>query len=346
MKGRYSGCHMTIYGTVIPGAIKIAHWANKVDGLTLEAKKRLKIVDWHRSHGNNVSLTARRFGLTRLTIRSWVERFNQGGALRLNNQSKRPKHLRQPVTPWETVKAIIDLRKQYPAWSKYKLAIMLKKQGLTVSPSTIGRILKRKGMINQRISRKRQRSALYPKARFPKGLRISEPGDMIQLDTKHICLVGGKKFYQFTAIDVLTKNRVLDVYPSESSRNGADFLKRCQNQFPFKFKAIQTDNGAPFLKEFQRLCLKKKLPHYYIYPRTPKQNTYVEISHGADKREFYQQGNVRQQFKLMRQLIKAWEKTWNEVRPHQALDYLTPREYLEKWQSSRLPTRDVITLQT
>jgi len=346
MKGRYSGCHMTIYGTLIPGAISIARWANKVDGLTSEAKQRLKVVDWHRSHDSNISLTARRFGLTRLTVRNWVSRFNQGGVLKLNDQSKRPKHLRQPVTPWETVKGVVDLRKKYPAWSKYKLAVMLKRQGLAASPSTIGRILKRKGLINQNVSRKRQRSALHPKARFPKGLRVSCPGDMIQVDTKYICLAGGHKFYQFTAIDVLTKNRVLDVYPSQSSRNGADFLKQCEDQFPFPIKAVQTDNGAPFLKDFDKLCSKKQLPHYYIYPRTPKQNTYVEISHGADEREFYQQGNVRQQFHLMRQLVKDWEVTWNEVRPHQALNYSTPKEYLEKWQSSRLPTRDVITLQT
>jgi len=133
---------MTIYGTLVPGAIKIARWANQVSGLTPQAKQRLKVVDWHRSHDKNISLTARHFNLTRLTVRNWINRFNQGGVLKLKDQSKRPKHLRQPITPWETVKEVVHLRKQYPAWSKYKLAIMLKRQGLIVSPSTIGRILK------------------------------------------------------------------------------------------------------------------------------------------------------------------------------------------------------------
>ncbi|MFH1657208.1 MAG: DDE-type integrase/transposase/recombinase, partial [bacterium] len=126
-------------------------------------------------------------------------------------------------------------------------------------------------------------------------------------------LAGGRKFYQFTAIDVLSKRRVLQVYPSQSSRNGAKFLKECIQNFPFPIKTIQTDNGAPFLKEFDKLCKELNLPHYFIYPRTPKQNTYVETSHLADKKEFYQQGNISSDLSVMQKRIKEWENTWNYV---------------------------------
>ena len=166
------------------------------------------------------------------------------------------------------------------------------------------------------------------------------------MDTKHIMLPGGRRHYQFTAIDVLTKQRVLEAYPSESSRNGAKFLNVCQREFPFSLQRVQTDNGAPWLKMFARLCQSQKLPHYYIYPRSPKQNTYVEISHQADKREFYLQGNVYQNRATMRQKLKEWQRIWNEVRPHEALNQLTPKEYLHRWQRGRLPTKDTITLQT
>lgn len=136
------------------------------------------------------------------------------------------------------------------------------------------------------------------------------------------------------------------VYPSESSRNGAKFLKECLLGFPFPIKAVQTDNGAPFLKEFDKLCKEKGLPHYFIYPRTPKQNTYVEISHQADKREFYQQGNVCSILTVMQRKIKEWEDIWNNVRPHEALGQLTPSEYFWKLQTTQLATKDVIILQT
>lgn len=100
MKRGYTGCHMTIYGTIIPGAISIARWANRVDSLTPKAKQRLKVLDWHRQHGKNVSLTARHFGLTRYTVREWQRRFNQKGIIGLNERSHRPKRLRQPTTHW------------------------------------------------------------------------------------------------------------------------------------------------------------------------------------------------------------------------------------------------------
>jgi len=337
---------MTIYGTILPGAVSIVRSAFLTDKLTERAKYKIKILDWHKAHGSNNSLTARHFGIGRMTLHRWIKRFKRYGITGLNEESRKPKHLRQPATPWNTIIRIVQLRKQYPTWSKYKLKAMLLKEGIRVSTSTVGRILKRRGLINLRMSQKRRKSALRPKARFPRGLRISQPGDMIQMDTKHIMLPGGKRFYQFTAIDVLTKRKIIRVYPSESSRNGANFLEECLSGFPFPIKAVQTDNGSTFLKEFDRACKEKGIPHYFIYPRNPKQNSYVEISQGSDKREFYQQGNVCSLLPAMQRKVREWEDVWNNIRPHQALNYLTPSEYLFKVQNNRIPTKDVIVLQT
>ena len=292
MKGKYNGCHMTIYGVILPKTTSIARSSFLASKLTERAKYRIKVLDWHRDHGSNNSLTARHFGISRMTLYRWFKRFKQYGIIGLNEKSRRPKRLRQPTTSWDIVIKIIQLRKQYPTWSKYKIRAVLNKEGIQASTSTIGRILKRRGLINQKISQKRKRAALRPKMYFPKGLRISQAGDMIQMDTKHIMLLGGKRFYQFTAIDVLTKMRVIRIYASESSRNGTRFLEECILNLPFPIKSIQTDNGSAFLKEFDKLCKRKGIIHYFIYPQTPKQNTYVEISHEADQREFYQQGNV------------------------------------------------------
>lgn len=337
---------MTIYGYVLPGAASIANWTALVSSLTERAKYKLKILDWHKAHGDKCSLTARHFGIGRMTLYHWLARYKQYGITGLNEHSRKPKNVRKPITSWTVVTRVVQLRNIYPAWSKYKLRALLKKEGVCVSASTIGRILKRKGLINERISRKRKRAARSPKARFPKGFKIAAPGDMIQMDTKHIMLVGGRRFYQFTAIDVLTKRRVLRVYPSESSRNGANFLNECVVSFPFAMKTVQTDNGSPFLKEFDKQCKVLHIPHYFIYPRNPKQNSYVEISHQADKREFYQQNNASPLLEVMRQRIKEREYVWNEIRPHEALGQLTPSEYLQKLQSSHLPTQKVIILQT
>ncbi|MCX6759743.1 MAG: DDE-type integrase/transposase/recombinase [Candidatus Nealsonbacteria bacterium] len=346
MKGKYSGRHMTIYGSILPGAITIARSSFLTDRLTERAKYKIKILDWHKGHGNNMSLTARHFGIGRMTLFRWLKRFKHYGIIGLNEYSRKPKHLRKPTTNWNILIRTVELRKQYPAWSKYKIGALLKREGIYISESTVGRILKRRNLIDKRVSAKRRKSALRPKARFPRGFKIHSEGDMVQMDTKYIMLPGGHKYYQFTAIDVLSKRRTLRVYPSQSSRNGADFLKECLASFPFQIKTIQTDNGSPFLKEFDKLCKELNLPHYFIYPRTPKQNSYVEISHGADEREFYQQGNSWCILSVMQKKIREWEDTWNNVRPHEALNQMTPNEYLFNLQNNKLPTKNVIVLQT
>ncbi|MBI4993624.1 DDE-type integrase/transposase/recombinase [Candidatus Wolfebacteria bacterium] len=301
--------------------------------------------------GSDINSSLRSFGtrhfcLTRYTIRSWQKRLVQLGPRGLNDESHRPRNLRQTAVSWEIVSKVVRIRKQYPAWSKYKIQGILKQENIIISASTIGRILKRKNMIKTKISIKRSQAAKNPRKRFPRGFKVSQAGDMVQIDTKHIMTIGGRKFYQFTAIDVLGKGRVLRVYSSATSRNGAHFLQECVNNFDFEIKNIQTDNGSEFLGKFDELCKKLNIPHYFIYPRHPKQNCYVESSHSADEREFYQQGNISPILEVMQKRIVDWQNVWNKIRPHESLNYLTPEAYYRKWQTGRLPTKDVISLQT
>lgn len=349
MKGRYSGCSMTIYGTTIPGTAGIARLAHKTDNLSKRAKERLKIIDWHNAHGKNQSLTSRRFGIDREALREWLKRLKQSGPIGLNDKSHRPRNFRESKLKLEIKERILEIRKENQTWSKYIIAAIINNEGneeLKTNPSAVGRYLKKKGLLNQKISKRNQRAATNPKKRFPRDLVIKQPGDMIQVDTKFLIGIGGIKLYQFTAIDVLTKIRVLSASSSLSSKQGASFLKLCINKFPFKIKAIQTDNGKEFMKYFDEACKKRKIPHYYIEPRNPKQNSYVERSHLTDEKEFYQQGNMRSTVTLLQPLIQTWEDKYNTIRPHQSLNYLTPMAYFNNFQKGRIPTKDFIPLQT
>lgn len=337
---------MTVYGTTIPMVRGIAQSSFVTSNLSNKARYRLKIIDWCKAHDNNISLASRHFAIGRSTLDRWMKRLKKYGLMGLEDRSRKPKNIRRPVTTWETVMRIISIRKVHPTWSKYKIKAILKKEGIKVSESTIGRVLKKKGLIDKKISRKRKKAALRPKARFPRGFKVSRPGDMIQIDVKHIRPNASHKLYQFTAIDVLTKRRVLAAYSSESSLNGALFLRKCMNAFPFKIHNIQTDNGSTFQKHFDEMCKMVNIPHYYIYPRSPKQNCYVEASHNADEHEFYQQGNAHPDIFIMRKRLKEWECIWNDERPHASLDYLTPNEYLNKIQNTNISTQNYINLQT
>ena len=111
-------------------------------------------------------------------------------------------------------------------------------------------------------------------------------------------------------------------------------------------KAIQTDNGSEFHKEFHKHLVKLDLPHYYTYPRQPKQNSYVERSHRSDEQEFYLNGNKAYDIEVMQERILKWEAVWNDMRPHEALDFLTPNEYLKKYFNDEKDCKTTIVLQT
>ena len=68
MKGKYSGRHMTVYGYTLPGVRSIARSSSLTENLTERARFKVKVLDWHKAHRNNTSLTARHFGLGRATV--------------------------------------------------------------------------------------------------------------------------------------------------------------------------------------------------------------------------------------------------------------------------------------
>jgi transposase InsO family protein len=348
MKGRYGGCHMTTYGHIIPGAQRINNWAKRTGNLSIKAKQRLKVIDWHKNNGGNLSHTSRHFFMGRSTLRRWLKRFREKGISGLEDLSRRPHSLRSPITPTETVIAVLKVRKENPTWSKYKIKAILKRNRTNISESSIARILKRNNMIKEKISKRRQKAALSPKHRYPRDMVIKRPGDLIQADTKHLRGIGGIKLYQFTAIDVLTKIRVLKSSSSISSKAAERFLKVCQKEFPFKIKSIQTDNGSEFNKCFNQRLKKMRIVHYFTETKSPKQNSYVERSIRTDKEEFYGQGNMRSSVKLLNPLVKKWQNYYNKVRPHQSLNYLTPHEYYQQFlnKKGRISTKEYIPLQT
>jgi len=140
---------MRIYGALLPGAASIARNAAIVECLTEKAKRKIRILDWLKTHNNNQSLTARHWGIGRMTLHRWLKKFRHYGITGLNDSSTRPKHGRQPVTPWLIVSRTVQLRKQYPAWSKKKIRALLLREGIKTSESTVGRIFKRRGLINK-----------------------------------------------------------------------------------------------------------------------------------------------------------------------------------------------------
>ena len=336
---------MRVYGYTVKNFDLIRQVGKRAGPLTAQGKRRLKILDWHLQNGKNLSRTASHFTIDRKSLRRWLKRVKAEGLRGLSDRSRRPHQLRTPTTSVTIIQAVLNVRKAHPTWSKYKIQAILKRQKIKTCTGTIGRILKRYGLINEKVSRKHWKAAMEPKLRRPKGLIIKAPGQLIQMDTKHTGYVDGHKTYQFTAIDILSRLRVLEPATTKSSRQAAQFLEICRQEFPFPIQAVQHDNGTEFKGEFKKRLSKLHTPQYFTHIRSPKENSYVERSHRTDDEEFYDQELVAATPVRRRIQLKRWQEVYNKERPHESLGQQSPYEYLQKYRNRRIPTRDYVVLQ-
>lgn len=324
------GTSTSIYHTRLPHQRKLERMA-KTSDLSKEARVRLNWLTHYKKH-KNATVTSRRFGISRNTIHKWAKRYSERGPRGLEDLSRAPKRRRTSTVPWQTVDLIISTRKEQPAWSKHKIAVILARDhGITLSASTVGRILKRKGLYDERVSRKRRKAAKRRKERLRAEwwMKNAFPGCLIQLDTKHLRF-GGKKFYQFTAVDCFSRLAFCRVFSSASSRCAQAFLEELSQYMPFSLVALQTDNGSEFLKHFDGATEDMLITHYFSHPNCPKENAYAERTIQTTKYELWA---FREGYTIteLNGVVDEWNYTYNHVRPHQALGYLTPVEFLNEW---------------
>ena len=57
----------------------------------------------------------------------------------------------------------------------------------------------------------------------------------------------------------------------------------------------------------------------------------VERTNRTSREEFYEVEDLALLMEDLNRQLDAWEYTYNHVRPHQSLDYLTPHEYYRQW---------------
>lgn len=329
---------MSIYGVILPGASSVASLARR-NHLSKEAKKRLGWFDYYRKCGN-ARLTCRYFGISPQTFYRWKRRFTPYYLKSLEERSSRPQRVRQPEVSSEVVGKVRELREKYPRWGKDKLVVLLRREGIMVSTSTVGRTIKRlkdRGVLKEplnatlaKLSRKRKWKPRYA-TRTPRDYQIRAPGDLVEVDTLTVKLLPDLVRYQFTARDVVSKRDGLRVCSRQTSFCAALFLEYLEKKFPFKVKAIQIDGGSEFKKDFEEACKKRGILLFVLPPHSPKLNGCVENANGTHRREFYEVVEIELSLGEHNKQLERWEYTCNYIRPHQALDYLTPDEYYQEY---------------
>jgi transposase InsO family protein len=310
-----------------------------------------------QKHNGNITACSRNLHITREWLTKIYGKFksNDRDPRWLENKSRAPHNTSdRKRTSRDTVDKIIQLRldKKYSTWGKEKLArLMWTQHQIKISPSTVNRYMAKAKLLNVRISHKNKLAFKNKiltqkiKQRPPKAIKDYKPGALVEKDMKFIVKQGKfintekfkaseNFFFQHTMIDDFTRLRVLDAVPASDSLTAKKSFLKSKSRFPFSIVCLNTDSGGENGKDFADYLTKQNIIHFFSRTGTPTDNPRVERSHLTDEVEFYGQGNRQHKdLKSLKQALNTHEHTYNFIRPHQALGYLTPMEFYELWKA-------------
>ncbi|MBX3069910.1 MAG: IS481 family transposase [Thermomicrobiales bacterium] len=314
-------------------------WVPDIPTLSEAAKRRLQVVEFSLKRG--VAMACEAFGVSRSTVYRWRKQYQPYRVTSLEPRSRAPKTTRPVRWTWEDEQRILTVRQQYPRWGKRKLLPMLREQGCTLSEATVGRILARLKAAGRLIEPKRmpvrRPRPLRPHAtRKPKDYQPQRPGDLLQIDTVHLTTREGTQLRQFSAIDVISRVAAVTVRRSATAGTARAFLEELLDRYPIRIRAIQVDGGSEFMAEFEDACAANDIPVYVLPPRSPKLNGRVERFNRTSQEEFWHCYDGDLDLVAANAALRAWEATYNHVRPHQALQMQTPLDYLRSFATQQL----------
>ncbi len=159
------------------------------------------------------------------------------------------------------------------------------------------------------------------------------------LDFMHDTLTSGKKVRTLNIIDDF--NREALGITVDTGLPAQRVIRELEKLIDWRGKPekIRSDNGPEFIAvAMEEWCVEKGIEWEFIQPGKPTQNSLVE----RFNRTFRQ--DVLDSFMFdsvteLRKYANAWVWMYNNIRPHSALGYLTPVEFLLKYgKLSEFPT--------
>ena len=190
--------------------------------------------------------------------------------------------------------------------------------------------------------KKKYESKLYQPMRYP--------GERVQVNVKYVpkasmtkeLIERNERYYQYTAIDEYTRQRVIWFAKEHSTYESSKFIEIIVKKFKYKIEEIQTDNGFEFTKRLQykndlnipKTLFEEKLKelnikHKLIKPYTPMHNGKLERSHKKDKERFYY-NKVFFSFEDLVNRAKYYIKEYN-IFPMRPLPWLSQNDKYEKY---------------
>jgi transposase InsO family protein len=283
------------------------------------------------AEGATVTDVARRYGVARQTVHTWLRRYvNEGGLAGLMDRSPRPQACPHQMAPVVEAK-VVGLRRAHPAWGPSRIVWQLERDGIVPVPgrSSVYRALVRHGLVEAK-KRKRRREDYR---RWERG-RAMELWQMDVMGRVH--LAGGLEVKVVTGIDDHSRFIVsAKVVARATARPVCQALGEALRRYGIPDQVL-TDNGKVFTARFgtgpgpvmfDRICADNGIRHLLTAPYSPTTTGKVERLHKTMRREFFTgKDRLFATITELQEALDGWVAEYNTARPHQSCGGRPPIE--------------------
>lgn len=140
----------------------------------------------------------------------------------------------------------------------------------------------------------------------------------------------GRRLRCLNIVDDFTKECLaIEVDTSLPGRRDVSVLERLAEIHGLP-SSMTVDNGSEFIsKALDAWAYEQGLTLRFIEPGKPQQNAYMESFNGKFRDKCFNERWVLS-MRHAQEIIAGWRLEYNEARPHCALGYRTPKEFLER----------------
>jgi putative transposase len=217
-----------------------------------------------------------------------------------------------------------DLAAQRPRFGYRRLHVLLRREGIRVNHKRVERLYRAEGLAVRRRRRKSPTRVLRGHPSAPQG-----PNEQWALDFLQDALASGRPIRLLSVIDVFTREALaLEVDTSLPGNRVVRVLERLGGERPLPAQLV-LDNGPELISRvLGQWAHEHAVTLHFIDPGKPMQNGRCESFHGRLRDEC-----LNEHWFLgladARQIVEEWRQDYNRHRPHSALGYQSPTEFVQ-----------------
>jgi putative transposase len=295
---------------------------------TCAVEERMRFMVAVEKQEESFAAICRRFGVSRRVGYKWLARFEEEGAAGLLDRSRAPLHHPQAIADG-IAERCLAARRAHPTWGPVKVRAYLERRAPTTdwpAASTIGELFEREGLTVKRKLRRRSPPSSAPFA------HCETANAVWCIDFKGWFLTGdGKRCEPLTITDAYSRYLLrCQALARTDTEHVWPVLDAAFREFGLPHY-MRSDNGSPFasrgaggLSQLSVKLIKAGVMPERIAPGKPQQNGRHERMHLTLLQDVADPpaATMREQLKRLR----AFQRLYNEERPHQALDNATPAD--------------------